>query len=70
MERKTVYKFAICYEGDWEAGFSPQHRYVVAGTEEDATEKLERYNTEMQKLGYAPFEIIGYPVVDADWVLI
>lgn len=66
---KTVFNFTVAYEGDFENGFAPQHRYVVADTEEEATRKLEKHNTEMQKLGFAAFEIIGYPVVELDGVI-
>lgn len=65
-----VFDFKIAFEGDFENGFEPQHRYVVASTEEEAVEKLEKHNTAMQKLGYAPFEIVGYPTVELDYVIV
>lgn len=55
-------------EGDFENGFEPQ--YVVARTEEEAVAKLEKHNTVMQMLGYAPFEIVGYPTVELDYVIV
>lgn len=65
-----VFDFTISFEGDFENGFEPQHRYVVATTEEEAVTKLEERNTAMQKLGYAPFEIVGYPTVELDYVIV
>lgn len=65
-----VYDFTIAFEGDFEQGFAPQHRYVVASTEEEAFAKLEERNTAMQKLGYLPFEIVGYPTVELDYVIV
>lgn len=61
-----VYKFKFFYDFD---GFS-QDRYVVAETEEAASEKLSAYFEEMAANGYAKPVCIMAPVVEIDSVLI
>ena len=66
----TIFCFKIYYDGDWETGFSPQKRYVLAETEEEAEKKLEQYNLEQHQKGYAPFHIIYGATVEVDGVIV
>ena len=70
MDIMKVFAFSIYYDGDWEAGFSPQVRYVLAETEEEAEKKLEQYNLEQHQKGFAPFHIIYNAPVEIDEVIV
>ena len=66
---KDVYSFRVWYdESDIDNGFV-QERYVVADTEEEALEKLERHNEEQHEKGFALFHI-GRCIVDTQEVII
>ena len=57
---QTVYDFIIFFEADDEA----QHRYVVASSEEEATEKLEAHYRELASQGLKAPCFISDPTVD------
>ena len=60
-DKKTVYVFKGWNEGD--ANFK-QERYVAAETSKEAWEKLEKYNKELKKMGFAPFVAVAEPTVE------
>lgn len=59
----TVYCFAIFYEDE------PQHRYVVARSEEEATEKLEKHFAELEEQGYARPCFVTSPTIEISYVV-
>lgn len=62
----TVFVFQIHYEiGDE----FPQERYVIAETEEQAIEKLNRHFETQRKEGFAVPESISYPIVELNNVI-
>ena len=63
-----VYEFTIWYDSSDFDYDRLQKRYVVANSEEEALEKLEKYNEEMHKKGFAKFHI-GRCTVDIQEVI-
>lgn len=64
-----VYEFTIWYDSSDFDYDRLQKRYVVANSEEEALEKLEKYNEERHQEGFAKFQI-GRCIVDIQEVII
>ena len=65
---KTVFKVNLF----WKIGndYDMQERYVVADTEDEAREKIAKYNEHLKKIGAKPFDCdCGY-WVELDEVII
>lgn len=60
-DKKTVFVFSGWNEGD--PNFK-QERFVSAETSQQAWKKLEAYNKELEKMGFAPFVAIAEPTVE------
>lgn len=64
---KTVFRFNIVFEGDRE---SVQQRFVVADTEEEAIEKIEKYSEDLVAKGFDRCIWLGCaPAVELEYVI-
>lgn len=61
---KTVYDFLLIFDDD-----DTQTRYVVASSEEEATEKLEAYYRDLEKQGFQYPRFISNPTIHVDYVI-
>lgn len=65
----TVFRLVIWFDDDIDE--NTQYRYVVAKTEEEAIEKLEKHAKEMESQGYAKMHISCWDIqVELDDVIV
>lgn len=65
-DNMTVFCFAGYFDSD---PTSVQYRYVLAASEDEATQKLQEYADNLEAMGFDRFVSPTYPIVEIEGVI-